>query len=137
MGRRFLQNAFHPVSLSTLEDGKIVRGLAGVPSEGPVLLVGNHLSGGLELVSLITEFLLKKNIMLRGMAHLAFFTDKLKNLTSDVYFTDWVRLLGAIPVTGDNLMKLMSAKSHTLLYPGGTRESLHFRVYYETESRFC
>jgi len=38
---------------STLEDGKIVEGLAGVPNEGPVLLVGYPILMGLELYSLV------------------------------------------------------------------------------------
>lgn len=31
-----------PVFLSTTADGRVVHGLAGVPSTGPVLLIGNH-----------------------------------------------------------------------------------------------
>ncbi|XWS58289.1 hypothetical protein CRYUN_Cryun08bG0021100 [Craigia yunnanensis] len=42
---------------STMEDGKIVEGLAGVPDEGPVLLVGYHMLMGLELSCLIEAFL--------------------------------------------------------------------------------
>ncbi|KAH9743272.1 AB hydrolase-1 domain-containing protein [Citrus sinensis] len=45
-----------PVMLSTLEDGKIVRGLAGIPSEGPVLFVGYHMLLGLELTPLGEEY---------------------------------------------------------------------------------
>nr|CAN61071.1 hypothetical protein VITISV_006592 [Vitis vinifera] len=46
---RWLTIATSPVMLSTMEDGKIVRGLAGIPSEGPVLFVGYHMLLGLEL----------------------------------------------------------------------------------------
>ena len=51
---------------STLEDGKIVRGLSGVPSEGPVILVGYHMLLGLELVPLVEEFLRQRKILVRG-----------------------------------------------------------------------
>ncbi|XBI06856.1 hypothetical protein VPH35_134832 [Triticum aestivum] len=35
-----------------MEDGTVVRGLAGVPEDGPVLLVGNHMLLGIELTLL-------------------------------------------------------------------------------------
>ncbi|CDP08603.1 unnamed protein product [Coffea canephora] len=54
------------VMFSTLEDGKIVRGLSGVPSEGPVILVGYHMLLGLELVPLVEEFLRQRKILVRG-----------------------------------------------------------------------
>ncbi|CAK7340885.1 unnamed protein product [Dovyalis caffra] len=41
--------------------------------------------------------------------------------------TDWMRVLGAVPVTAGNLYKLQSEKSHVLLYPGGAREALYYR----------
>ena len=37
------------VLFSTMEDGSMVRGLAGIPDEGPVLLVGNHMLVGLDV----------------------------------------------------------------------------------------
>ncbi|XP_068317482.1 phytyl ester synthase 1, chloroplastic-like [Pyrus communis] len=109
------------VMLSTLEDGKIVRGLAGVPDEGPVLLVGNHNLFGLEVYSLVEEFLREKSIMVRGVAHPALFWGKHGNLAQ----FDYLKLFGAVPVTAKNLFKLLATKSHVLLYPGGAREALH------------
>ncbi|KAJ6397678.1 hypothetical protein OIU77_018646 [Salix suchowensis] len=64
-----LQTASSAAMFSTLDDGKIVRGLGGVPDEGPVLLVGYHMLLGLELSSLVEAFLREKNIMIRGMTH--------------------------------------------------------------------
>ncbi|GKV51649.1 hypothetical protein SLEP1_g58284 [Rubroshorea leprosula] len=55
--------------LSTTEDGKVVKGLAGVPLEGPVLYIGYHMLLGLEVISLVSEFLTQRNILLRGIAH--------------------------------------------------------------------
>ncbi|KAI4338666.1 hypothetical protein MLD38_023695 [Melastoma candidum] len=109
---------------STLDDGTIVRGLAGVPAEGPVLLIGYHMLLGLELFSLAEHFLKEKNIMVRGLAHPMLFTE---SYGSDFSIVDWSRVFGAVPVTGKNLFKLLSTKSHVLLYPGGSREALHYK----------
>ncbi|XP_076940752.1 phytyl ester synthase 1, chloroplastic-like [Bidens hawaiensis] len=49
------------VMFSTMEDGKIVRGLAGIPDEGPVLIVGNHMLMGIDVFSLVMEFLREEN----------------------------------------------------------------------------
>ncbi|GKV51660.1 hypothetical protein SLEP1_g58293 [Rubroshorea leprosula] len=55
--------------LSTTKDGKVVKGLAGVPLEGTVLYVGYHMLLGLEVIPLVSEFLTQRNILLRGIAH--------------------------------------------------------------------
>jgi hypothetical protein len=52
-----VRSASGSAMFSTLEDGKIVEGLAGVPNEGPVLLVGYPILMGLELYSLVKRFL--------------------------------------------------------------------------------
>jgi hypothetical protein len=57
---RLISAVTSPVMLSTLEDGKIVKGLAGIPSEGPVLLVGYHMLLGLELAPLVTKIFWKE-----------------------------------------------------------------------------
>ena len=46
----------------------------------------------------------------------------------DLASYDTYRLMGAVPVSGPNFYKLLSSKSHTLLYPGGVREALHRKV---------
>ncbi|KAF5740554.1 exostosin family protein [Tripterygium wilfordii] len=113
--------------LSTLKDGKIVKGLAGVPIEGPVMLVGYHNLMGLELFSLIEEFLREKKIMVRGVAHPVLFSEKVESSSSEFFAPDWIALMGAVPVAPNNLFKLLSTKSHVLLYPGGVREALHHK----------
>jgi hypothetical protein len=113
---------------STLEDGKIVEGLAGVPNEGPVLLVGYHMLMGLELGPLVERFLIEKNTMVRGLAHPALFSRTFESSSSEFFFGDWVKVFGAVPVTASNLFKLLSTKSYVLLYPGGAREALHYKV---------
>lgn len=114
-----------PVMFSTLEDGKIVKGLAGIPSEGPVLLVGYHMLLGIELVPLVTKIFLERNILVRGMAHPMTFVRDKQGALPDLSTYDSFRIMGAVPVSATNFYKLMSSKSHALLYPGGMREALH------------
>lgn len=122
-----LRLSISPVMFSTLEDGKIVRGLAGVPDEGPVLLVGYHMLMGLELFSLVEEFLKEKRVMVRGIAHPELFKGKLENSSMEFSVSDLLKVFGALPVSASNFFKLFSTKSHVLLYPGGAREALHHK----------
>ncbi|KAB5529395.1 hypothetical protein DKX38_019476 [Salix brachista] len=115
-----------PALFSTLDDGKIVKGLAGVPDEGPVLFIGYHMLMGLEIYSLVEEFL-KENIMVRGVAHPDLFSKNFEDLATEFSISDWMKVMGAVPVTPSNLFKLLSTKSHVLLYPGGQREALHYK----------
>ncbi|EOY11183.1 hypothetical protein QUC31_009614 [Theobroma cacao] len=112
---------------STLEDGKIVQGLAGVPNEGPVLFVGYHMLMGLDLPCLIEAFLREKNIMVRGIAHPELFWGKFRSAGNEFAFPDWVKVMGALPVTANYLFRALSTKAHVLLYPGGQREALHYK----------
>ncbi|KAL4565279.1 hypothetical protein LXL04_029367 [Taraxacum kok-saghyz] len=107
---------------STMGDGKIVRGLSGIPDVGPVLLVGNHMLWGFDVFPLVSQFLREKKTMVHGLAHPQFF--KIHD-PSVIPFLNIVKLFGAIPVSGKNLFSLLARKSHTLLYPGGLREALH------------
>lgn len=113
---------------STLEDGKIVKGLAGVPNEGPVLLVGYHNLMGIEVFSLVEEFLQEKNILVRGVAHPLVFQWNSERSFPEFSTHDWLSVFGAVPVTPTNLFRLLSSKSHVLLYPGGAREALHYKA---------
>ncbi|PON73931.1 Diacylglycerol acyltransferase [Parasponia andersonii] len=122
-----LRIAASSLAFSTLEDGKIVKGLAGVPTEGPVLLVGYHNIMGLELYPLVEEFLQEKNIVLRGVAHPQLFVADSRSSSPEFSMGDWFRVFGALPVTPSNLFRLLSSKSHVLLYPGGAREALHYK----------
>lgn len=128
MSCRLLRFGASPIMFSTLENGKIVKGIAGVPNEGPVLLVGYHMLMGLELSFLIEEFLREKNIMVRGVAHPELFLERRASPSDEFSYFDWTRIYGAVPVTASNLFKLFSKKSHILLYPGGAREALHRKV---------
>lgn len=105
-----------------------MKGLSGVPSQGPVLLVGYHNIMGFELYSLVEEYLREKNIVLRGVAHPQLFMANSGSSSPEFSMADWFRIFGALPVTASNLFKLLSSKSHVLLYPGGAREALHYKV---------
>ncbi|KAL3526209.1 hypothetical protein ACH5RR_014581 [Cinchona calisaya] len=122
---RWTEVACNPVMISTLEDGKIVRGLSGIPSEGPVLYVGYHMLLGFELTPLVARFWMERNIVLRGIAHPLTFMKLKDGKLPDLSTFDAFRAMGAVPASATNLYKLFSSKSHVLLYPGGMREALH------------
>lgn len=125
---RWLSIATSPVMLSTLADGKIVRSLAGVPSEGPVLFVGYHMLLGFELAPMVTQMFVERNIHLRGIAHPMMFVKLREGRLPDISNYDTLRVMGAVPVSASNFYKLLSSKCHVLLYPGGVREALHRKV---------
>ncbi|KAE8706303.1 putative Esterase/lipase/thioesterase family protein [Hibiscus syriacus] len=139
--QRTILSVTSPVLLSTLEDGKVVRGLAGIPSEGPVLLVGYHMLLGFELAPLVFRFMMERNILLRGIAHPMMFNRLKEGKMPDLASFDIYRLMGSVPVSGPNFYKLLSSKSHVLLYPGGVREALHrkgeeYKLFWPEQSEF-
>lgn len=138
---RWVNIVMSPVMLSTLADGKIVRGFAGIPSEGPVLYVGYHMLLGFEIVPLVTQLLEQNNIHLRGIAHPMMFMKLKEGRLPELSLYDDFRLMGAVPVSGKNFFKLLSTKSHVLLYPGGVREALHrkgeaYKLFWPERSEF-
>lgn len=128
--------ASSPVMLSTLEDGKIVKGLEGIPNKGPTILVGYHMLLGLELGPLVTTFLSKRGILLRGIAHPFMFNRTSEQLMPDSASFDLYRIMGAVPVSATNLYRLLSQKCFVLLYPGGAREALHRKVIFNLSNYF-
>ncbi|KAL2240675.1 UNVERIFIED_CONTAM: Acyltransferase-like protein, chloroplastic [Sesamum indicum] len=138
---RWIETATNPVMLSTLESGKIVRSLAGIPSEGPVLYVGYHMMLGFELVPLVSRFWMERNILLRGIAHPMMFTKLREGRLPALSAFDTFRIMGAVPVSAANFYRLFSSKSHVLLYPGGMREALHrkgeeYKLFWPEQSEF-
>ncbi|CAK7328374.1 unnamed protein product [Dovyalis caffra] len=124
------------------EDGKVVKGLAGIPSEGPVLFVGYHMLLGFELAPMVSNFLVERNIFLRGLAHpILFIRTKKERLLPPLSQFDTIRAMGAVPVSGTNLYKLLASKAHVLLYPGGGREASHrkgeqYKLFWPEQSEF-
>ncbi|XP_075090669.1 phytyl ester synthase 2, chloroplastic-like isoform X2 [Nicotiana tabacum] len=138
---RWMEVAFNPVMISTFENGNIVRGLTGIPSEGPVLLVGYHMMLGLELVPLVSRLWNEKKIVLRGIAHPMMFQRLGEGRMPVLSMYDDFRFMGAVPVSATNFYKLLSSKSHVLLYPGGMREALHrkgeeYKLFWPEQSEF-
>ncbi|KAL7153402.1 hypothetical protein ABFS83_04G166500 [Erythranthe nasuta] len=123
---RWMATAVDPVMISTRVSGELVRGLGGIPSKGPVILVGNHMMMGMDAVLLVSNFWTNENIMVRGMAHPLFF-ERLKKggKLPELSVFDFIRVLGGVPVSATNLYKGLSTKSHVLLFPGGAREVFH------------
>ncbi|KAK6137344.1 hypothetical protein DH2020_028904 [Rehmannia glutinosa] len=133
--------ATSPVTFSTLADGKIVRGLKGVPDNGPVLLVGYHMLLGAEIGSVVEEFLREKNVMVYGMAHPEIFTLNMEEHLQEISGFDYFKVFGATPATSSNFFKLLASKSYVLLYPGGIREALHrkgeeYKLFWPDEPEF-
>ncbi|KAB2055905.1 hypothetical protein ES319_A11G069100v1 [Gossypium barbadense] len=142
--RRYMNRlATSSVMLSTLKDGQVVRGLAGIPSEEPVLFVGYHMLLGIEIIPFVAQLMMERNILVRGIAHPAMFVkvkDRMPPEPDPANF-DVFRVMGAVPVSAANFYKLMSSKSHALLYPGGVREALHrkgekYKLFWPERSEF-
>ncbi|KAL5201291.1 hypothetical protein ABZP36_035645 [Zizania latifolia] len=138
---RMLQYIANPVMLSTLPDGKIVRGLAGLPKQGPAVLVGYHMLMGFELEPLVTGVLSSTGIHIRGLAHPFIFDKNKEQLMPDSSYYDLHRMMGAVPATAANFYKLLAEKHFVLLYPGGAREALHrkgeeYKLFWPEQSEF-
>ncbi|XP_026461091.1 acyltransferase-like protein At1g54570, chloroplastic [Papaver somniferum] len=138
---RWVDVAANPVMLSTLENGEVVKGLGGIPSDGPVVYVGYHMLLGLELGPLVSRFLAEKNILLRGIAHPMMFAKIWERSLPDSSSFDVYRIMGGVPVSANNFYRLLSKKSHVLLYPGGVREALHrkgeaYKLFWPSQSEF-
>ncbi|RCV25433.1 hypothetical protein SEVIR_5G166300v4 [Setaria viridis] len=130
-----------PAMYSTLQDGTVVRGLAGVPQDGPVLLVGNHMLLGIELISLAAEFLRLKGVVVRGIAHPQLFPDKKRAWSEGHDFFDFLNLWGGVPMMYKSIYELLAAGEFVLLYPGGHREALHckgeeHRLFWPSQAEF-
>ncbi|CAA2996387.1 acyltransferase-like protein At1g54570, chloroplastic isoform X2 [Olea europaea var. sylvestris] len=133
--------ATSPAMFSTLETGKIVRGLSGIPDQGPVLLVGNHMFFGAEIGGLVEEYLREKKIVLHGAAHPEIFAENIEAPLQVISGFDMFRVFGAVPVTARNFYKLLLNKCHVVLYPGGVREALHrkgekYKLFWPEEPEF-
>ncbi|KAL6601775.1 hypothetical protein ACP70R_044995 [Stipagrostis hirtigluma subsp. patula] len=138
---RILNFLTNPVMLSTLPDGKIVRGLAGLPKEGPTLIVGYHMLLASEVGPIVTGVLSSAGIHIRTLAHPFIFDKNMEQLMPDSAYFDLYRVMGAVPVTGGNFYKLLSQKQFVLLFPGGAREMLHrkgeeYKLFWPEKSEF-
>ncbi len=86
-----------------------------LPTERPLLFVGNHtLYGVLDIGLLWRELLLKHDIFLRGLADHAHFKIP--------FWRDLMAVWGAVDGTRENCAALMAAGETILVFPGGARE---------------
>ncbi|XP_073106054.1 phytyl ester synthase 1, chloroplastic isoform X2 [Elaeis guineensis] len=122
---RWFLLATSPVMFSTLQDGRIVKGLAGIPDKGPVLFVGYHMLMALDVIPLFKAFWKEKNIIFHAMAHPLFFSEKFETSRREFCLLDFWNIFGALPITPSNMYRLFSRGSFVLLYPGGICEALH------------
>ncbi|XP_045823654.1 acyltransferase-like protein At3g26840, chloroplastic [Trifolium pratense] len=83
---------------------------------------------GLELVPLVSQIFNERNILVRGIAHPMMFAKRKTGRLPEISSFDTFRIMGVVPVAPFNLFKLLSSKSHVVLYPGGMREALHRKV---------
>ncbi|XP_048537912.1 phytyl ester synthase 1, chloroplastic-like [Triticum urartu] len=130
-----------PAMLSTMKNGKIVHGLAGVPDKGPVLFVGYHQLLAIEWAALIEGFLREKKTVIRTGAHHVFFAGNYETLRQELSLFDFVSIYGAVPVGPINMYKLFERNKFVLLYPGGVREALHrkgeaYKLFWPDQTEF-
>jgi hypothetical protein len=110
---------------STLENGKIVRGLSGVPDKGPTLFVGYHQLLALEKTSIVEGFLKEKKAIIRVLSNQLLFSEHFGTLRQEFSLFDSFSVHGAVPISPTNMYKLFENKEFVVLYLGGVREALH------------
>ena len=133
-----VRKATSPVFVSTLDDGRRVSGLRGLPpldTKKPTLFVGNHqLYGFLDLPLVVEEVLNERGTLLRALAHPVAFGSgggggggeggdgERRGGGGAGGFVDY-ETFGAVPVSGRALFQLLKRGEPALLYPGGVREA--------------
>ncbi|GAX82792.1 hypothetical protein CEUSTIGMA_g10218.t1 [Chlamydomonas eustigma] len=152
-----LRHLCSPVFWSTLPDGTIVEGLDGIPDDmRPLLFVGNHQLYAQDMNIMVEEVLLKKGLLMRGLAHPTLFSmpssqspnsDDATSSTNSVSSSpnssgpeeedqqealssglrNLYRTYGAVEVSGQSFFRLLQQKEAVLLYPGGVREAFKRR----------
>ncbi|GMH32734.1 hypothetical protein BSKO_00568 [Bryopsis sp. KO-2023] len=143
---KFIRRMTSPVFFSTMDDGRIVQGLDGVPSSRPILFVGNHQTYAPDTGIFVEEFLRKRQILVRGLAHPAVTRPPSGDSGSDgpnnpSDIMKYLTTFGAVPVTGRNFHKLLSQNENVLLYPGGVREAFKnrgekYQLFWPKQSEF-
>ena len=108
-----------PMFFSTAENGAIALGLGNTPTSGngPVLYVGNHQTLALDLGVLCEEFLSKREIMLRGLAHPVIFADGLKQSKATAAAAASTAGVGAGEKEGEGALKIEERSASSGLSP--------------------
>lgn len=143
--------AFSPVFLSKDAQGNLQQGISGIPVgvEGrPVLLVGNHQLYGADTGLIIREFILKRNVLVRGLAHPMLFNtfgrlaEQFQQTSEQGMFSrSTVMKFGGVEVSPGSIYELMKRNETILLFPGGVEEALHgkgeaYKVKWDSKTDF-
>lgn len=119
-----MKQVFSPVYFHLKDDGLVKRGLPQLTKERPILLVCNHTFVGFDLGIIVGSFMESQNVMIRALAHPLLTIDQPGEVMAPSSMPDLTRLMGAVPVSGSNLYKLLAAKETVFLLPGGMREAV-------------
>jgi 1-acyl-sn-glycerol-3-phosphate acyltransferase len=92
-------------------------GLENIPTDGPVLLVGNHnLMGGIDAPLLLPEILRRRGRLIRGLAE--------NVLISVPGVRDLLHHFGAVRGSRGNCLALLARGEAVIVFPGGGREAV-------------
>mmetsp|Transcript_19515 Transcript_19515/g.40428 ORF Transcript_19515/g.40428 Transcript_19515/m.40428 type:complete len:529 (+) Transcript_19515:552-2138(+) len=130
-----------PLFFSTNPSGSVVGSLNYLPSPSgsrPILIVGNHQFGGLDLGLVVAETLEARGFAPRGLAHPVIFGAGRKNAANGTSSfgggggagggkgqVSQFKAFGAVEVSPRSFYTLMEENQATLLFPGGVREVFH------------
>jgi len=130
-----LRRLTSPVFFSTDSLGRHYRGLGQLPStkEQPLLIVGNHQLGGIDIWLIVPELIEERNVFVRGLGHPVIFQNAQKG--SPTFLPDTgkqgtfglYQQFGAVMATPKNFYRLLETKQAVLHFPGGAREAYHGR----------
>lgn len=130
-----LRRAFSPVFLSKDANGRLSSGIDYIPvGQGgrPVLLVGNHQLYGLDTGLIVHEFLIKRRVLIRGLAHPVLFAafdgsseEGSRPNDGGMFSTSNVQKFGAVEVSPGSIFELLRRNETILLFPGGANEACH------------
>ena len=135
---------FHsPVFFTSDAEGKRWKGLSKLPrTERPILIVGNHQFGALDLGLVVGELVQKTHLHPRGLTHPIQFqmmpVNELYGRKPGILDTpamapipnQYFQEFGALPVSPKNFYGLMQTGQTALLFPGGAKEALSGRKDY-------
>ena len=136
-----LRRLTSPVFFSTnSQTCRRVRGLGQVPSSRPLLIVGNHQLGGLDIWLIVPELIEQRDMFVRGLGHPVIFQDAARaHLNGGPTFLPdsttagkegtfgLYQKFGAVMACPRNLYRLLESggPEAILHFPGGAREAYH------------
>lgn len=114
----WLRRLTSPVYFTRDASGNVQQGICGIPSDRPLLFVGNHQTYALDIGFLVEGLLREAGVMPRGLAHPVIFEGG-----GNSAFGSFMQTFGAVKVGPTSFFRLMKNKEAVLLYPGGVREA--------------